>query len=294
MADITDKRTDREERKHKAAEHLGLMKGAFSKETKTSADSTLIYEEGVGRAQSLPEPSAEVTEIMVVTCFAPEAVQRFGEGHVAVVDPASFTRPGGAYEDGAFGPEQILCAESNLYPILTSIAPAYHQKNRGYARGTLFTDRTAYIPDVIFLRGGTIKKADVIVIPEPVKARALENHRSLRECEHALQERVSTLLCIAAANEVDTLIVGAFGCGRNGYDAPFVAEAFKAWIDEHPGAIKKVVFATPRAFKDAFADTLGYIEEEQPVVASPTPEEDSEQDDEDWRTINLPEGITIR
>ena len=61
--------------------------------------------------------------------------------YTSVVDPASFTRPGGGYEDGSFGPEQILCSESNLYPILYGLKSAYHDGNRGCQRGQLFTDR---------------------------------------------------------------------------------------------------------------------------------------------------------
>ncbi len=293
MAERTDRTAEREERKRAAAEHIGLMKGAFSKETAASAAAALIYEEGTGRDLSLPEPRAEATETLVTTSFAPEAVDRFGAGHVAVVDPASFTRPGGAYEDGAFGPEQILCSASNLYPILKDIAPAYHQKNRGYARGMLFTDRAAFIPDVIFLKGGSIKKADVIAIPEPLRARALENHRSERECDRELAQRVETLLRIAAANEVDTLVVGAFACGRMGYDPNQVTELFKAWIDEHPGAIGKIVFAVPRPFLEAFTERFGSMEAEQKEEI-PVPEEEGEEEDEDWRSIDLPEGITIR
>lgn len=56
-----------------------------------------------------------------------------------MIDPCSFTRPGGAYEGGSFSPEQILCAESNLHPALRSCKVLYHDKNRGYSCGMLFT-----------------------------------------------------------------------------------------------------------------------------------------------------------
>lgn len=56
-----------------------------------------------------------------------------------MIDLCSFTRPGGAYEGGSFGPEQILCVESNLHPALRSCKVLYHDKNRGYSCGMLFT-----------------------------------------------------------------------------------------------------------------------------------------------------------
>lgn len=151
-----------------------------------------------------------------MTSFAPEALYRDATGKTMIVDPGAFTRPGGAYEDGALGPEQILCSESNLYPILVAHKRDFYDKNRDYRRGSLFTDRALYVPEVLFSRGGDVRRADVLVIAEPVRAYALENHRSERECDKALADRIEAIFRIAAANGTETLIVGAFGCGRNG------------------------------------------------------------------------------
>ena len=110
-----------------------------------------------------------------MTSFAPEALYRDATGKTMIVDPGAFTRPGGAYEDGAFGPEQILCSESNLYPILVAHKRDFYDKNRDYRRGSLFTDRALYVPEVLFSRGGDVRRADVLVIAEAIRAYALEN-----------------------------------------------------------------------------------------------------------------------
>ncbi len=297
MADKRDqdkKRSpEREERSNAAAKHLSLMKGTFSKEASATADAAIIYEEGVGRELPLPEAPFEATETRVVTSFAPEALYREGEGHTIMVDPASFTRPGGAYEDGAFGPEQILCSESNLYLALMQMKERYYDANRDYRRGMLFSDRAMLLPDVVFLRGGNIKRADVIAIAEPMRSRALENHRPEAEVDDAIRWRIQTLLTIAAANDAETLILGAFGCGRLGYPVEQVISIFQEWLSEHPGAIKKVVFAVPRAYADAFREAFDPVAEEA-VVAVATSEEEDEDDADDWRNVDLPEGITIR
>lgn len=283
---------DREERKNQAAQHNALMKGAFASETAATVEATVIYEEGEGRTLDLPEAPFDATETIVTTAFAPEALYRFGTGKTAVVDPAAFTRPGGAYLDGAFGPEQILCSQSNLFEVLCGIKGTFHDANRDYRRGQLFTDRAAYLTDVAFSRGGTVRKANVIAIAEPLRARALENHRSERECDNALAQRIAALLSIAAANECETLIVGAFGCGRLGYPADQVISLFKEWIDAHPGAIARIVFAVPRAHADAFDAAFGKPKEKEPAPAVQAVED--EEDAEDWRTVDLPEGITLR
>lgn len=240
-------------------------------------------------------PTATETTVKVVTSFAPEALYRDATGKTMIVDPGAFTRPGGAYEDGAFGPEQILCSESNLYPILVAHKRDFYDKNRDYRRGSLFTDRALYVPEVLFSRGGDVRRADVLVIAEPIRAFALENHRSERECDKALADRIEAIFRIAAANGTETLIMGAFGCGRNGYPVEQVIELIQNWIAEHPGAVPNVVFAVPRMHADAFREAFGAPEPERPApVVVAEDENDRGDDDEDWRNVELPEGVTLR
>ena len=278
----------KEERAAQAAKHLSFVKGVFAKETESSIQTATIYEDGEARAAQLPEPKAEATETAVTTAFAVSALHD-ASGKVTLVDAASFTRPGGAYEDGAFGPEQVLCSESNLYPILQGIKPAYHSKNRGYACGQLFTDRAAFLKDVVFNREGSMRTANVIVVPEPNRARALENHRSERECDACLANRIETLLNIAALQETETLIVGAFGCGRQGFPPAQVIEQFQSLIDTHQGAIPKIVFAVPRVHFEAFDAAFGAPKPAQEEVAA-----EPEEEEELFDPSDLPEGVTLR
>ena len=100
---------------------------------------------------------------------------------------------------------------------------------------------------------------------------------------------------IAAANGAETLIMGAFGCGRNGYPVEQVIELIQNWIAEHPGAVPNVVFAVPRMHADAFREAFGAPEPERPApVVVAEGENDREGDDEDWRNVELPEGVTLR
>lgn len=286
----------RDERRAEAAKHIALMKGAFGAEIEACVASAEICEDGDALSLELPEPSAEATDTRVTTDFAPAAAYA-GTGRVAVVDPASFTRPGGSYEDGAFGPEQILCSESALYPVLCGMRKAYYEGNRGYSSGQLFTSRALYLTDVPFVRNGNIRKIDMIAVAEPNRARALENHRSERECDECLAERIRTALNLAAAHGVDTLVVGAYGCGPQGAPAQLSIDAFKAWIGEHPGAIAHIVFAVPRAYFAAFDEAFGAPKAEAaPAPATETPARDDAGDDDDFdvHAVELPEGITLR
>ena len=282
----------RDERKAAAASNLALMRGAFSKDTQETIDAAIIYEDGEGRELELPEvEEGAATTTSVTSDFAVKAVHN-AQGKTVVVDPCSFMRPGGAYEDGAFGPEQILCSESNLYPVLCGCKSTYHAANRGFASGQLYTDRALYLPQVTFVHDGDIRRADVLAIPEPNRTHALENHRSEREVETALRARVEALLRIAAANGAETLIVGAFGAGPQGFDAEVVIELFRSWIAAHPGAIGHITFAVPRAVLAPFEDAFGEEREPEPVVVTPT--EAEEDDEDDFDPNDLPEGITFR
>lgn len=189
MADV------REERKAQAKKHLGLMRGAFSGDTKKTVEACVMYEDGTMRTPELPEAPFETTETIVTTKFASE-VLREATGKTLIVDPTAFTRPGGAYEEGAFGPEQILCAESNLYPILQGIKPVYHDKNRMYTTGMLFTDRAAYLPNVVFSSQGALSYADILAIAEPQKiAPSKITAQKLKRTRHLwiVSQRCSTL-----------------------------------------------------------------------------------------------------
>lgn len=284
----------KEERRELAKKHIALMKGAFETDTAKSVESATIYEDGEGRDLPLPEPASDSTQTKVTTKFTVSALYD-AQGKVCVVDPVSFTRPGGNYEEGSFGPEQALCAESNLYQVLQGLKREYHDANRGYTRGQLFTDRALLLHDIAFSRNGEVRTADVIGVAEPNRKRALENHRSERECDHALSQRIETMLRIAAADGCDTLVMGAFACGRENYRPEQVAGLIKDWVEAHPGAIGTIVFAVPRSVLDVFQDAFGRPEEEAAPVAAPAKADDDADDDGvDLDNIDLPEGVTLR
>lgn len=285
---------DKEERKRQAAKHESLMKGVFERETAQCVEGAVIYEDGEGRSLEIPEPASEGTETRVVSGFLADALYRDAEGRALIVDPGSFTRPGGSYEEGTFGPEQALCSQSNLYQVLCGMKETFHDANRDYRCGQLFTDRAALLHDVTFLRDGDVRTADVLVVAEPQRERALENHRPEAEVALALANRIETVLRIAAAGGYDALVVGAFACGRGGYDPLEVVELFRAWMDAHPGFVPRVVFAVPRIHFDVFDAAFG-----QPAEPEPLPQEadDADADDEDSfdpREVELPEGVTFR
>ena len=277
-------------RKADAEKHIKTMNAVFANETAQSIAAIREYKDGEARELPVPEAVVETTEIEVRRTDTVSAIYA-AKGKVIALDFASFTSPGGGYARGAWAQEEALCAESNLYPILASKKESFYDTNRQYNRGGLYTDRSMFVPDVVFARGGSVRKTGIIVTAAPNRIWALENHRDEKEIDADLVNRVETVMAIAADQGCDSLVLGAFGCGVFGNDPVRVAALFKQWLDAHPGVFANVVFAIPGGPNlDTFQDAFDHKEEAAPVEAT---EEDDE--DEDWRNdLDLPEGITLR
>ena len=269
----------KEERKAEAKKHNGLVRGVFESDIEAAIESAVIYEDGDGRELDLPEPRFESTKVSV----AWDNVGRVTEhatGKVCVLDPANFRTPGGNYLGGGWSPEEQICAESALFPVLEGLKAAYYDGNRQSGRGGLNTDRAVYLTDVVFTTGGVTRKRDVLVIAPPNRRFALENHRSEAECDIDLANRIEALMRIAAAHEIDTYVLCAFGCGFFDNDPARVAELFKTWLDAHPGQFERVVFAIPGGPSlDVFRSVFP-VEEERPKAVREVAS-DVDDDDED-------------
>ncbi len=271
----------KEERKVEAEKHLGLVKGLFASETAATIEGAILYEDGDGRELELPEPRFEQTDVVVEWGQLADAVMH-AKGKVCVIDPASYRYPGGNYLNGGWGTEEQICAESNLFPVLEGLRKDFHDANKHSTHGGLNSDRALYLTGIVFTTGGTMKKRDVLVCAPPNRNFALQNHRSEAECDMDLSHRVEALMRIAAVNEADTLVLGAFGCGFFGNDPEQVAGLFKMWLDAHPGQFQTVAFSIAGgpaldAFREAFPKEK-VVEE-----AVPEPGEDEFDDDlDDW------------
>lgn len=270
----------KEERKAEAEKHLGLVRGLFAAETAATVEGAALYEDGDGRELALPEPRFDQTEVVVEWGQLADAVAR-AKGKACVVDPASYRVPGGNYLNGGWGTEEQICAESNLFPVLEGLRAVYHDANRQSTHGGLNSDRALYLQDVMFTTGGAMRKRDVLVCAPPNRNFALENHRSVAECDMDLAHRIEAVMRIAATNGVDTLVMGAFGCGFFGNDAEHVAGLLKAWLDAHPGQFQTVVFSIAGGPSlDAFR--AAFPKEEAVQEAAADGEDEFDDDLDDW------------
>ena len=103
-------------------------------------------------------------------------------------------------------------------------------------------DRMLYSPDILFIRDGKKKLADVITCAAPnFKAAGRYKMVSYEENLNVLEDRIKFIVSNLEGRELDTVILGAWGCGVFGQNPVDVANLFKRYspyIDA-----KTVVFA---------------------------------------------------
>ncbi|MFK7060751.1 TIGR02452 family protein [Flavobacterium oreochromis] len=177
-------------------------------------------------------------------------VEEKTNGKVGLLNFASAKNPGGGFLGGASAQEESLARSSSLYASLTKDRTMY-EYNRSQTT-FLYSDYMIYSPNTIFWfddEGTTLPQpiiADVITSPAPNKGAMLHRERTneLPQIEEVFSQRIKKVLHIANQQKVDTLILGAWGCGVFRNDPQMVAELFKKVIDkEYANAFKRIVFA---------------------------------------------------
>ena len=83
----------------------------------------------------------------------------------------------------------------------------------------------------------------MLTCPAPNKKVYLEKTDNTTEYYAALLSRIKFLLTVAAENDVDTLVLGAFGCGVFGNNVVDVAKAFMELIYRYN--FSHIIFAIP-------------------------------------------------
>ena len=183
---------------------------------------------------------------------------------IAVLNFASATNPGGGVKTGSSAQEESLCRCSTLYPTLTQdwLWQAYYQKNRD-AHDNLHTDACIYSPGVVICKTDDAYPermedkdwvtVDVISCAAPNLRRRPGNiHNpeygtakvlSQDELYRLHLKRAKQILHVAAVNEVDALVLGAFGCGAFANDPDVVAKAYADVAREYKQYFRQIEFA---------------------------------------------------
>lgn len=223
-----------------------------SAETEVTAESAPA--EGATETESAPaaeEPAPVLPEVTVLDASATQAILDNGRGYaqfcdMAVLDFASFTNPGGGYIQGYLGQEATLCADSYLYNVLDKQRKWYGENRRRNINCELYRNRALVVPAVRFDRNHVHAYADVIVAAAPNAKRARQEYRVGDDALlDALRDRIRFVLAICDELGREKLVLGAWGCDNNGFDAEAVAELFRKELASGDFKVKQVFFAVP-------------------------------------------------
>lgn len=176
------------------------------------------------------------------------------DAKIAVLNFASATNPGGGVKSGASAQEECLCRCSTLYPTLNQrrLWDQYYLPNRD-ANDPLHTDVCIYSPDVVICKTDEsfpqrlpeeqFVTVDVVTCAAPnLRQRPGNFHNPdaskaasiTKQQLYALHvKRAKHILHVAAANGVDCLVLGAFGCGAFENDPNVVAKAYAVAMEEY-------------------------------------------------------------
>lgn len=238
------RKNNREDRKAAVASHLLEMSTKCRRETEYTLRTAKQYSSGLSRTKTFSTPRYSDTEIIVDATDTVSAISDTGSTRM-VLDFASFHNPGGGYLNGSLAQEEALCSASNLYLVLEQFQNSFYQPHKRQHNQGLYTSDCLYLPSICFYKNDILYLADTLVIAAPNAKAAYNNNVSDYEIEEAMQQRIDTILNVALDNEVDDLILGAFGCGVFGNSAYDVAEMFRDGLEERRGQFRKVVFAVP-------------------------------------------------
>lgn len=222
-------------------------------ETAVEPEVALESTESADKAESAPaeEAAPALPEVTVLDASATQAILDNGRGYaqfcdMAVLAFASFTNPGGGYIQGYLGQEATLCADSYLYNVLDKQRKWYGENRRRNINCELYRNRALVVPAVRFDRNHVHAYADVIVAAAPNAKRARQEYRVSDDALlDALRDRIRFVLAICDELGREKLVLGAWGCDNNGFDAEAVAELFRKELASGDFKVKQVFFAVP-------------------------------------------------
>lgn len=246
MAYIKEYWIDKEKRAEQAKKHTEEMERLYGERIKGSIENSIIYDVDFECNKTYSCKTDIIVEAMdsvsAIISHANECKNR-----MAVLNFSSYKNPGGMFINGSKAQEECLCHESYLYNVLSKFVLQFYDWNNKHKNKALYMNRGIYSPGILFDRDGKCVSCDVISCAAPNRS-AAQKYQNVPDEENTkvLRSRIKFVLDIAKENQVDLLVLGAYGCGVFGQDAKEVAEIFKEFLNTTHKCFEKVVFAIPK------------------------------------------------
>ena len=249
MAYVKEYWIDKEKRAEKALKHTQEMYNKYLKEINYSVAHTIRYDEAFSKELPLVKTSNNLIVSIEANDVVSSIFKHSFDYKTAVLNFSSYKNPGGMFLKGSKAQEECICHESFLYNVLKRKQKEFYDENKKYLNKALYLNRALYSPGIVFERKDKIAKAGVITCVAPNKFAAQKYHFvSNKDNFDTLKSRIKYIFDIAEDNDIECLILGAYGCGVFGQNSQEVAEVFKETIYLYKNSkhLKKIVFAIPK------------------------------------------------
>lgn len=260
MAYVKEYWSEKDKKAEQAVSHTKEMEKVYGKEIRDAIEHTAVYDvDFVCNREYTCEG-----QIVLEALDSVSAILKAAEGcknRMAVLNFSSYKNPGGGFIGGSKAQEECLCHESFLYNVLSQMTEKFYDWNNQNKNRAMYQNRGMYTPGVVFMRDGKTAACDVITCAAPNFSAAHRYQKvSHEENREILKDRIRFVLDIARENQVNTLILGAYGCGVFGQNAREVAGIFKEYLETTHKCFEQVIFAIPEG-KDrnyaGFAEVWG-------------------------------------
>lgn len=176
------------------------------------------------------------------------------DAKICVLNFASPVTPGGGVKYGSSAQEECLCRCSTLYPVLNrkNNWQNFYEQNRD-RDDPLGTDAIIYTPDIVICKTdvdmperlslASFVKVDVITCAAPNLKKVAEDEYSFLTLYTTHMKRAKHILHVAAAQGVNAIVLGAFGCGAFRNTPNVVAQSWNDVLDEYKGYFSTIEFA---------------------------------------------------
>ena len=228
--------------------------------TDVIAKSTASQQYYIGDSLNVVLDRKNETEVVVTQLRTFEAAAKHIGLKTAVLNFASATTPGGGVEKGASAQEECLCRVSTLYPCLKSKKAwdLFYHPHR-IQENPLHNNDVIYTPNVVVFKDDDYNllqdwfTVNVITCAAPNLREKPSNSYNKHDGEHVSitdqellelhKSRARKILSVAAENNNEVVVLGAFGCGVFMNPPTVVATAYKLVLPEFKGVFKIVEFA---------------------------------------------------
>ena len=179
--------------------------------------------------------------------------------HPAVINNASFAKPGGGVRTGSAAQEENLCRRTNLFESIFRFDD-YLSKEYGITNDTdkhyplEMNYGAIYSPSITVFREGEDKNyelleepfnLDIITIAAIKRPELLPGRKLNAGAKEIFKRKVEQMLNLALAWGNDSVVLGAFGCGAYGTPPEDMANIFKEVISstDYYDKFERIVFA---------------------------------------------------